>query len=347
MIKTGMTIAQAIQQLTKGFIKTMGRQPDGLEKIKINMEARERVKDLNKVVDMQGNVLDTSKPIMGGTQEKSTGMFDNIFNRIQKENLGKGPKIISKKDEGIMKVKPGNINYDKMSEFLGVKLRGDETFDELLEIEKNLNKPKKADGGRIGYKDGPDQPGRRKFMKIIGGLATIPLVGKYFKQADKVAPAAEKAAEVITQAPSYFFDMITKIKMFGKIKPSASYGPRQEVHVYSAKNGDEYELVEDLATGDQIITKDKMGIGSAGGKTFDTINDRTIFQNKKGIGDEATKGTPPDEYEEMKVIFDNDGTMGDVDNIDEIVRKEIIEEASEVTPPIKKASGGLAYMLGE
>ena len=361
MIKTGMTIAQAIQQLTKGFIKTMGRQPDGLEKIKINMEAREKVKDLNKVVDMQGNVLDTSKPIMGGkqltdspfndlksivddskpimggTQEKSTVMkaAENFF----------GP--IGKQDEGIMKVKPGNINYNKMSEFLGVKLRGDETFDELLEIEKNLNKPKKAEGGRIGYKDGPDQPGRRKFMKIIGGLATIPLVGKYFKQADKVAPAAEKAAEVITQAPSYFFDMITKIKMFGKMKPSASYGPRQEVHVYSAKNGDEYELVEDLATGDQIITKDKMGIGSAGGKTFDTINDRTIFQNKKGIGDETTRGTPSDEYEEMKVIFDNDGTMGDVDNIDEIVRKEIIEEASEVMPPIKKAGGGLAYMLGE
>ena len=343
-IKFGMTIAQAIQQLTKGFIKTMGRQPDGLEKIKINMEAREKIKDLNKVVDMDNNPLDTSKPIIGGTQ---TGMFDNIFNRIQKENLGKDPKIISKKDEGIMKVKPGNINYNKMSEFLGVKLRGDETFDELLEIEKNLNKPKKAEGGRIGYKDGPDQPGRRKFMKIIGGLATIPLVGKYFKQADKVAPAAEKAAEVITQAPSYFFDMITKIKMFGKMKPSASYGPRQEVHVYSAKNGDEYELVEDLATGDQIITKDKMGIGSAGGKTFDTINDRTVFQNKKGIGDESTRGTPPDEYEEMKVLFDNDGTMGDVDNIDEIVRKEIIEEASEVTPPIKKAGGGLAYMLGE
>mgnify|MGYP003136527318 CR=1 FL=1 len=344
MIKAGMTIAEAIMQLTRGFRKATGRDPDGLEKIKINQEAREKVKDLNKVVDMKGNVLDPSKPIMGGTQ---TGMFDNIFNRIQKEMLGKDPKIISKKDEGIMKVKPGNINYDKVSESLGVKLRGNETFDELLEIEKNLDKPKKAEGGRIGYKDGPDQPGRRKFMKIIGGLATIPIVGKYFKQADKVAPAAEKAAEVMTQAPSYFFDMITKIKMFGKAKPSASYGPRQEVHVYSAKNGDEYELVEDLATGDQIITKDKMGVGVSGDKTFDTITDRTVFQNKKGIGDEATKGTPPDEYEEMKVLFDNDGTMGDVDNIDEIVRKEIIKEASEVTPPIKKAGGGLAYMLGE
>ena len=68
---------------------------------------------------------------------------------------------------------------------------------------------------------------------------------------------------------------------------------------------------------------------------------------RPGMADEATKGTPPDEYEEMKVLFDNDGTMGDVDNIDEIVRKEIIKEASEVTPPIKKAGGGLAYMLGE
>ena len=32
----------------------------------------------------------------------------------------------------------GNINYEKMEEFLGVKLRGDETFDELLEIEKKF-----------------------------------------------------------------------------------------------------------------------------------------------------------------------------------------------------------------
>ena len=104
MIKTGMTIAQAIQQLTKGFIKAMGRQPDGLEKIKINMEARERVKDLNKVVDMQGNVLDTSKPIMGGKQ-----LTDSPLNDLK--SIVEDFKPI-KKDEGIMKVKPGNINYD-------------------------------------------------------------------------------------------------------------------------------------------------------------------------------------------------------------------------------------------
>ena len=136
--------------------------------------------------------------------------------------------------------------------------------------------------------------------------------------------------------------------MFGKPKPGNATGPRQEVHSFQAKNGDEYELVEDLATGDQTITKDKIGgVRISDDEMADGIVDRTILQNKKGIGDEATKGTPPDEYEEMKVVFDQDGTMADIDSVDEVIKKEIIEEATQVTPPIKKAGGGLAYMLGE
>ena len=68
-IRFGMTLAEMIVQLTKGFRKATGRNPDGLEKIKIQQEAVRRFKDMNKVVDMEGTVLDPSKPIMGGTQE--------------------------------------------------------------------------------------------------------------------------------------------------------------------------------------------------------------------------------------------------------------------------------------
>jgi len=70
MIKAGMTLAEAIIQLTRGFRKFTGRDPDGLEKIKIKQEASQRIKDLEKVVDMEGNVIDTSKGIMGGKQIK-------------------------------------------------------------------------------------------------------------------------------------------------------------------------------------------------------------------------------------------------------------------------------------
>ena len=69
-IQFGMTVAQIIGQLTRGFMKVMGRKPDGLEKIKIQQEAVQRFKDMNKVVDMEGNVIDTSKGIMGGKQIK-------------------------------------------------------------------------------------------------------------------------------------------------------------------------------------------------------------------------------------------------------------------------------------
>ena len=115
-IKAGMTIAQAIAQLTKGFIKVMKRKPEALEKIKIQQEAAQKVRDLNKVVDMEGKVIDTSKGIMGGREIK-------------------------------------------------------------------------AMGGRIGYKDGPDQPGRRKFMKIMGGLATIPFLSRIYSSNEGVPSA--------------------------------------------------------------------------------------------------------------------------------------------------------------
>ena len=70
MIKPGMKLAEAIVQLTRGFRKMMGRDPDGLEKIKIKQEASQKLKDLEKVVDLEGNVIDTSKGIMGGKQIK-------------------------------------------------------------------------------------------------------------------------------------------------------------------------------------------------------------------------------------------------------------------------------------
>ena len=276
-----MTIAEAIQQLTKGFIKVMGRKPEALEKIKIKQEAGQRIRDLNKVVDMEGEVIDTSKGIMGGKEIK-------------------------------------------------------------------------AMGGRIGYKDGPDQPGRRKFMKIMGGLAALPILGKFFKGAKTAAPAAQKVMEnfssTASEAPGYFFDLVTKIKMFGK---QSKVGPSEMVdeYTYIGKNGDEYTLTEDIVSGDAQIVKDKIGIGSYGDKTFDTINDRTVLEYKA-----PKKDVDPDtqrfideaaEYEEYRVEFDQDGTQAGADAIDEIIQKEIIEEANKAAPPIKKAGGGIARMLGE
>jgi len=67
------TLPQMISRLTKGFVKFTGRKPDGLEKIKIKQEALEKIKQQDKVVDMEGKVIDTSKGIMGGREIKAMG----------------------------------------------------------------------------------------------------------------------------------------------------------------------------------------------------------------------------------------------------------------------------------
>ena len=168
MIRAGMTIAEAILQLTKGFRKMMGRDPDGLEKIKIQQEAVKRIEEVNKVVDMEGNVIDTSKGIIGGRQIQDSPEFGKKIRETYDaaKGPGKGQEMVDAlKSPGAQRTK------SMMEDNLGMKLYGDETFEEILEIQKTGKHPRgepKADGGRIGYKDGMLKRG----LKAITGTDT-------------------------------------------------------------------------------------------------------------------------------------------------------------------------------
>jgi len=213
-----------------------------------------------------------------------------------------------------------------------------------------------ATGGRVGYKIGSIDKARRAFLKtaagVGGGIAALKtgLLGLSKKAPEAVEKVTENFSTTLSEAPDYFFNLVSKIKLFGK---KSKIGPQERVDEYSyiGKNGDQYTLTEDIATGDAQIVKDKMGAGSYGDKTFDTINDRTVMEYKaprQDVDVESGKGTrDAAEYEEYKVEFDSDGTEAGADAIDEMIQKEIIEEAVGQTPSIKKASGGIARMLGE
>ena len=206
----------------------------------------------------------------------------------------------------------------------------------------------KKDGGRIGFKDGskPKSPGRRTFMKTMAGLASLPFVGKLFKPAAKVAEAGPAIAEGVKLGFDKFMMLVDKIKRLGRSADDLATQERQKVTRYEGKDGSEYELVEDLTTGDIRVTKDKPGFATSGDEAYETIQDRSTFEIRRGRADETTKGkTPPDEYDEGKAIADPDGTFSDFDEVDDKTVKEILEELGETRT--KKASGGLAYMLGE
>ena len=211
-----------------------------------------------------------------------------------------------------------------------------------------------AKGGRAGFKVG--SPSKRLFLKTAGGLAALitaiksGLIGVPKKEAAKQV-VKESVKDVSSAPPDYFFNLANKIKKLGKeskVKPQE----RVDEYNYRGKDGSEYTLTEDIGTGEMQIIKEKGGIGIADDKAFDTIQDRTVMEYKpprKDVDPDAQKILDEGpEYNEYKVEFDMDGTPADADEISDIIKKEIIDEASDVPQKkIKRAGGGVAYMLGE
>ena len=108
-----------------------------------------------------------------------------------------------------------------------------------------------AVGGRVGLADGPDDPSKRKFFKIAGGLASIPILGKFIKPAAKVV---ESAAPLIADAPAHFWNLVAKIKTLGDdITQFGALAERQSVKKYK-----DLELTEDMATGQIEIQRVKV-----------------------------------------------------------------------------------------
>ena len=175
MIKFGMQLMEIVEQLTRGFVKATGKQPGNLEKLKIQQEAVQRFKEMNKVVDMEGRAMDTTKPIVGGTQEGAA-----LKSGIMK-TMGARPKQVLSEDEIRQKL----MDQNKKG---------------IASMKSKLDDPEeRAMGGRIGYKVGAGKKGvqalldlvREKFGKsaaTTADKAPIPpktLERDMFKKADK------------------------------------------------------------------------------------------------------------------------------------------------------------------
>jgi hypothetical protein len=156
---------------------------------------------------------------------------------------------------------------------------------------------------------------RRDFMKVAGAGGAV-AIAKLLGIGDDLATVtkvAEKAVPKGPIVPPYFFTLVDKIKRLGTDESKRFATMDREV-VYVYKN---YELYEDLSTGNIRINK------KSGDPDFAYVEEEMVYT--KGIGDESTQGTPPDEYDEFTVRPDEDGKMKDVDSgLDDI--EELIDE---------------------
>ena len=237
----------------------------------------------------------------------------------------------------------GDIAYG-LKERIGPDQRGPLTEQELLEMRgKETYMGGIADAfdkayregtplpGRTGFADGPEDPSKRKFMKIMGGLASLPIVGRFFDVAQVAEKAAPAVVETFKNAPTHFVGLVNKIRALGKIvEPEKLMPSDQKIYsnvydygdyrMYEGKNG-QIEIAKDrfMATdyGDAKVSEEYMSYNPKSPKI------------KKG---ELTGETEP-QYDEYTAYADQEGKMKDVVNgvepstIDEgIYSKEELEQ---------------------
>ena len=147
--------------------------------------------------------------------------------------------------------------YDDLSQMEQLDLY-DQAYTGLSKIRfKGFKKPKDdpedfAKGGiaRLGFKDGMT---RRTFLKLLGGMAAVPIVGKFFKLA-KVGKTVTKVPMIKTDdvagKPEWFDALVNKVIIEGDdVTKKFATGERQSIHQKTLDDGSVVRVTEDVDDG--------------------------------------------------------------------------------------------------
>ena len=137
-----------------------------------------------------------------------------------------------------------------------------------------------ATGGRIGFSEGKGpKMSRRTFLKGLGALAALPVVGKFFKFAKPAAKVADLTQVPIENAkgmPSWFKPLVNRVIKEGvettKLAPNkgGAYLNRQIVHSAKLGEGQGVRVYQNLD--DQTINVEYQSIDNLGGVDDGIVN---------------------------------------------------------------------------
>ena len=107
-----------------------------------------------------------------------------------------------------------------------------------------------AQGGRAGFKDGMT---RRTFLKLLGGMAAVPIVGKFFKLS-KVGKTVKQVPVIKTDdvagKPEWFDALVNKVITEGDdVTKRFATGERQSIHQKTLDDGSVVRVTEDVDDG--------------------------------------------------------------------------------------------------
>ena len=240
--KTGRKIYGGIG---KGALRTLGSVPSGL-----GFSASQFV-DVNPFSDEFGELQEDPNLILAGADL----LFPEIGKRFPTSGTGRlaqlgryalNPFQLAEKASKFGKVGRGIASLARVPSLMtpvGLTLMGaegimmgmreqerinqmretdPEAYQEYLADQEDMLRESAAYGGRMGFdKGGPSDPSRRKFMKIMGGLASLPIVGKFFRVAEQtpvvqnIFTEIQKLKNSQTLMPDWFPTFLDKFRREG------------------------------------------------------------------------------------------------------------------------------------
>ena len=277
------------ESLIGQFVKRTGRQPEGMDLLKLKLQAQEEVRQAEKILPF------TPRPESPFGKPGGWMPSDEEVKGIM-SNLKKG------------KTKPGKINYEEMQkQFPDVKLFGDESFDELLEIEKTGVHPRKNKSRLLTDDEIED------YEEILGDSETWMEKG-----------TLEEAEAAVKRQKDYENYMFGQYKA-GRLDPKTGEISKSRLN-YLKNKLEEMEMSGDK----KLITPDEIEELSDLEKRFEYLDLQQKAQN-------VDKKLSTEEINKLKELDD----MGFADVLAEIDRNKKSKGGR-----IKLKKGGLSHILG-
>ena len=347
--KMGGAIAQIKQQVREGGLQlTQAQQKfldDQMKQVEMVFEKIQQLKKETgikstqsaKIFDLQGQEIPQGSKIMGGKAIKETEA--EIAERLGRENKKAVGNIRKKKLRDEISKLDDKIEARKLQlEQRGVEdFETDSLFNKLdeqrndlelkLDFEDMVDPEDMAQGGRAGFKDGMS---RRKFMQIMGGLAAIPIVGKFFK----LGKVATKAAPIVKTPPvpgkpEWFDSLVNKVIAEGEdVTKQFATKEREIVHRVNLEGtADKTKKFETYDDSVYVYRDLDDGTVRVEYSSVDNMSEAPVnLTFKPGMADEATKGKPADTFQadeivpESRMVGPDDFEIEDaVDEFDNVV----------------------------
>ena len=104
--------------------------------------------------------------------------------------------------QAIMGLEPVNKNLQQLENQLSP---------EEIEADFDMSGVMAAEGGRIGFAEGPKNPKRRLFLKIMGGIASLPIFPSFLKKTEEAAQVIKPLKGTTTVMPDWFPNFVQQI----------------------------------------------------------------------------------------------------------------------------------------